>query len=112
MRPRPWRVVLFTCLHGAVTLGFLLYAMQGLARLDGFEAPHGAATAAIAADVLILPGYLLWTPWASKNLPNVVEWLLFVANSALWGFVISLIAGVMSPRRDRSRSNKPYGFSL
>lgn len=96
-------------MHAVVTLGLLLYAMQGLSRLDGFEATQGAATAAMAADVLMLPGRLSWTPWVSKNLPNAFEWLLFVANSALWGFAISLMAG-MIPRRDRSRGNKPHEF--
>ena len=46
-------------------------------------------TAGIAADVLALPGYVLWTTGASKNLPNALEWLLFLANSALWGLVLS-----------------------
>ncbi len=27
----------------------------------------------------------LWTSWASKNLPNLVEWLVFMGNSVLWG---------------------------
>jgi hypothetical protein len=101
-------------MHGAVTLGLLFYAMQGLSEIDGFEASQSVANAATAADVLMLPGYLLWTPWASKNLPNVVEWLLFVANSALWGFTISFIAGMMSRRWERPghATNKLNGFCL
>ena len=51
------------------------------------------------ADVLMMPGLLLWTPWASKNLPNAVEWLLFVGNSAVWGFLISTIVGLVATRR-------------
>lgn len=97
-------------MHGAVTLGLMLYAMYGWSRrFDGFEAPQSAATAAIAVDVLSLPGSLLWTSWASKNLPNAVEWLLFVANSALWGLVISIVLGMTSTRRKRPRQTNRFG---
>jgi hypothetical protein len=44
-----------------------------------------------AADVLLLPGSVAWTPWASKNLPNAVEWVLFMGNSLLWGFLVALL---------------------
>ena len=39
-------------------------------------------------SVLILPAGWLWTSWASKTLPNAVEWLLVMFNSLLWGYVI------------------------
>jgi len=38
-----------------------------------------------AATVLSAPGRWLWTSWASRNLPDVVEWALVLANSLLWG---------------------------
>ena len=81
MGPRLKRVLLFTCLHAVITLGLSLYAMY--ATSEGFEASQAAATAAVAADVLMLSGSLLWTSWASQNLSNALEWLLFVTNSAL-----------------------------
>jgi hypothetical protein len=45
----------------------------------------GASTADKAADVFMLPLTALWGPWAGSHLPNGLEWLLFAANSALWG---------------------------
>jgi hypothetical protein len=94
------RLVLYACIHAIVTLGLAIYAMSGMSeRFDGFEMSQGAATAEIAADILMLPGYLLWTSWASKNLPDALEWLLFAANSALWGMVISVLFGIRLMRR-------------
>lgn len=94
------RVVLYACIHAVLTLGLGTYAMAGmLDRFDGFEMSQGAATAEVAASVLMMPGYLLWTSWASKNLPNSLEWMLFAANSALWGTVISALIGIRSMRR-------------
>jgi hypothetical protein len=43
------------------------------------------------AEILMQPGMSLWTPWMSKNMPNIVEWTLCVANSLLWGLVFALI---------------------
>jgi hypothetical protein len=94
------RIALFTSLHAVLTLGLGFYAMTA-GDIDGFEAPQRAAYAQLAADVLMLPGQLVWTSWASKNLPNVVEWLVFIANSALWGLLFSAAVGVASARRLR-----------
>ena len=101
-------MVLFSCLHAVVALGLLGYATAGsLLRFDGFEALRGSMTAGIAADVLALPGYVLWTTGASKNLPNALEWLLFLANSALWGLVLSATWGlVFASRVRRHRGNE------
>jgi hypothetical protein len=95
MRLRARRVVLFTFLHAVLTLALSVYAMTA-GGIDHLEAPQRAASAEVAADVLMLPGQLLWTTWASKNLPNAVEWLLFLANSALWGLVLSAAMGMVS----------------
>ena len=38
-----------------------------------------------ACKLLGLPAVALWTPWMSRNAPDAVEWLLFGANSLLWG---------------------------
>ena len=44
--------------------------------------------------VLMQPAMSLWTPCMSKNMHNVVEWLLFFSNSLLWGVVIALLINV------------------
>jgi hypothetical protein len=88
MVPAVRRVAIIACIHAIVTLGLLAYCMD-MSAVDGFKPPQSTRVAATAAHGLMLPGYLLWTSWASKNLPNSLEWLLFIANSGLWGFVIS-----------------------
>ena len=106
MRPRLWWVVLCTCLHAIVTLALEMYAMTGSSRrFDGFAGPRGSAAAGTVAAVLMSPGYVLWTTWASKNLPNAVEWLVYLANSALWGFLFSLAIAISARclRLHRSR---------
>ena len=111
MRPRLWWVVVFTCLHAIVTLVLVLYAGAGSSlRFDGFAAPRGSAAAGTVAEVLMSPGYLIWTTWASKDLPNAVQWLVYLANSALWGVLSSIaIAKVSAQRLRANRSRREAG---
>jgi hypothetical protein len=103
MAPQPKRIVLFAGAHALLTLALSFYYTSAMteAVLPGQmpEISDRADYAGLAADILMFPGYLLWTPWASKNLPNVLEWLLFIANSALWGLVISAVVKEVSARR-------------
>jgi hypothetical protein len=48
----------------------------GSARFDNPELPQTFVESAAegAANVLMLPARLLWTSWASRNLPNFLEW--------------------------------------
>ena len=85
MRP----FVLFSVAHAVLTMGLLLYAFAGT-PLDGDRWP-GSKLAGTAIQILMFPGVLLWTRWASENLPNAVELLLFAANSALWGLFAVLL---------------------
>ena len=54
------------------------------------------------AGVLIHPGASIWTPWMSKNMPNIVEWMVWAGNILLWGFVIALLinARALTAKRD------------
>lgn len=45
------------------------------------------------ADVLMSPGRYIWTSWASKNLHDAFEWILLIANSALWGVALAYVFG-------------------
>jgi hypothetical protein len=95
-------LVLFTCVHAMLALGTSLYAMAASStRFDNPELPPAFAVsaAAIGANVLMSPGLLVWTSWASKNLSNGVEWLLFLANSASWGALGVVIATKFSNAR-------------
>jgi hypothetical protein len=72
----------------------------------------GASTALKAADVLMLPLALDWGPWASSHLRNALQWLLFVANSALWGerWPQPRVGSVREDQKlvERSVDNGPY----
>lgn len=60
------------------------------------------------AGFLLLPGCLVWTSWMSKNMPNFIEWALFLANSALWGFGIAFVIERLSIRwRQRAQARVP-----
>jgi hypothetical protein len=97
-------LVLFTCVHGVITLGCAVYNMAvSSAQFDNPELPRTFLASAVegTANALMLPARLAWTSWASKHLPNFLEWLLFVANSALWGLVGVAVTNAISSRRHR-----------
>src|SRR5687767_6979620 len=99
MRRNTKRFVAFTSLHAILALGAVLYAMAaGSAQFDNPDLPRmvGADIVEATANTLTLPGRLLWTSWASQNLPNVVEWVLFIANSVLWGALAVTLTNVVS----------------
>ena len=100
MHPMPKRVLLFGAMHAIVTLCLVVYANYGSSlRFDGFQPLRGWAAAGTASQILMMPGYLLWTTWASRNLPDALEWLLLLANSALWGLASSALVWLLFTRR-------------
>jgi hypothetical protein len=106
LRRKFWLFVMLTCLHCAVTLGVAIYAMAALSEQS--DAPRLDRTVAeIAAnsitEVLMAPLFLFWTPWASQHLPNSIEWLVFVANSALWAAVGVIVITRLSRWRNPHR---------
>jgi hypothetical protein len=73
----------------------------GSAQFDNPDLPRmlGASVAQAMANTLTLPGRLLWTSWASRNLPNAIEWTLFIANSVLWSAVALAVTNALVKRR-------------
>jgi len=94
---------MFACIHFVVTFGLFFYGFD-LSAIDGIESPRSKVLAMTVVQTLMLPGYLLWTPWASKNLPNAFQWLLEISNSLLWGVFIAAVAVGISARRSRSKN--------
>ena len=45
----------------------------------------------VLTPILMQPAVSLWTPWMSKHMPNLVECLVFFANSMLWGFGVVVV---------------------
>jgi hypothetical protein len=101
------RFLLAACAHALVTLCLIVYASASSSA--AFDNPDMAPSrigeaAAHVAGVLLLPCRLLWTPWASQNLPNSLEWVGFLANSGLWSLGILAAAAMVSRAMRRSRA--------
>lgn len=54
----------------------------------------------IFAKILMQPFYSLWTPWMSRNMPDIVENLFFFGNSILWGLGIATGVRIWTARRN------------
>jgi len=80
-------LVLTVCFLAAFTLGMERFN-EGDANEGAVEYVTGSLT-----NILMIPGKYIWTPWASKNLHNVFEWMLLIANSALWGITLAYVYG-------------------
>ena len=74
-----------------------------LSAIDRFVGP--------LAEILMQPGMSLWTPWMSKNMPNIVEWTLCVANSLLWGLFFALILNFPALLKGKTLNNKGHSIS-
>ena len=101
MTLRMRRFLLWTSAHALLTMCAIVYASAASsANFDNPELPRSATgrASAIAANTLMLPGSLVWTAWASRNLPNALEWLLFLANSSVCGLAVVGVSA-MVPRR-------------
>ena len=59
---------------------------DGKGEITAFEAMSQKITV-----VLMSPVYLLWNSWASKNIHDAIEFVLFIFNSILWGTVAEYI---------------------
>ena len=102
------RFLLFTFSHAALTIALTVYALS--AAMAEFDHPErrpsqSAAVAGDVAGVLGSPLRLLWTSWASTNLPNALEWLWFLSNSALWGLGLTLLTCLRSNHYARTQPN-------
>ncbi len=100
------RTLIFSCIHFTVLITCLITSFSlGMSRFDtgdGNETIIETVTGTIT-NILIVPANYLWTPWASKNLSNIVEWILFLSNSLLWGYVAAFMY---------SKFKKPHNQSL
>ena len=80
-------LVLTVCFLTAFTL-----SMERFDKGDINESAVEYVTGSLA-NILMAPGMYIWTPWASKNLHNAFEWMLVIANSALWGITLAYVYG-------------------
>ena len=81
------RIAIFTFIHLGILFAFFTISFSaGMDEFDGkgevtaFEEMSQKITV-----VLMSPVYFLWNSWASKNIHDAIEFVLFVFNSILWG---------------------------
>lgn len=55
------------------------------------------------AEILMQPMFSLWTPWMSRNMPDIVEWLILFGNSVLWGMGIAAGIQIWTTIRHRRK---------
>ncbi len=99
--------ILIALVHFVLSFGSLLISISsGLDAFDNpdYQRPLTENIINIIAYILMLPFYLIWSPWMSKHLPDFVEWILFLSNSLLWGFVIALCINLKSLMKKRNRN--------
>ncbi|MHC4489204.1 MAG: hypothetical protein ACYSW7_08530 [Planctomycetota bacterium] len=53
------------------------------------------------SSILMQPVKCIWTPWMSKNMPDAIEWILFMFNSVLWGLGLSLLWHRIRPSKNK-----------
>ena len=91
--------IIFAVVH--FLLAFFLLAFAFGSTMEAFDKPDYQPTliehiAEWTSGILLQPLISLWTTWMSKNMPNYVEWILFLGNSLLWGFAIALLINIRS----------------
>ncbi|MHC4517726.1 MAG: hypothetical protein ACYTAS_03985 [Planctomycetota bacterium] len=94
--------------HFVLASALLLFAVgAGMEALDNpdYQESGTERVAARLVEVLFQPLWSLWTPWMSKNMPRLLEWVLSAANSLLWGFAIALIAHIPALVKRRQPNN-------
>lgn len=107
--------LVMTGIHFVLATSSVIIAFSS--RMEAFDNPHYEPSViervtCQLSGILMQPGMSLWTPWMSKNMPNVVEWGLFVINSLLWGIVLAFILNVPAlVKGKRSDNNRVHSIS-
>jgi len=107
--------VVLAGMHFILAIGSIGIAFGlGMRAFDNpdYQPPRIERIAARLAGVLAQPGRSLWTPWMSRNMPDVVEWGLCLINSVLWRAILALILNVpMVLRQKRAETNGAHSIS-
>lgn len=85
--------ILTACHLVALWVVFFITFAAGMEQFDNPERMLTTVEKVAHAVLMVLwqPAYSLWTPWMSKHMPDILEWMLLFANSMLWGFVLALL---------------------
>lgn len=95
------RILAFAVLHLVITIGCVMFSFA--VGMDRFDNPRDPTLIENAfkniTQVLMSPLFWLWTPWMSKNVHNIIEWLLFILNSGLWALLIEYFYSIYKLRK-------------
>jgi len=95
-----FKVWLIASLGHFIFMGVLLFYGFDLKPIDtGIPSPASKQIASQITRILMMPLVALWNMWTSKNIPNILEWILILFNSSLWGVVIAFIYSKYFPRK-------------
>ncbi len=87
--------IIVAVVHFAVMFNMMIVAAGSIVKNLGdadYEPPTKfEQIAESTSEILMQPGYSLWTPWMGKNLPDFIEWIFVIGNSLLWGFAIAML---------------------
>jgi uncharacterized membrane protein len=68
------------------------------------ETPKITILLHLTSSILMQPFKCILTPWMSKNMPNAIEWTLFMFNSVLWGLGLSLLWQRIGPSKNQLKN--------
>jgi len=105
------QMVILTVIHIIMTIGSVMLSFgSGMEAFDNqdYQPSMIGRIADHLAGILTQPALSLWTPWMSKNMPNMLEWVLFIANSMLWGAVVAFLINATALRMKKKSDNKSW----
>ena len=87
------RILFISLVHfGILVILFIISFSAGMDEFDGKrEITEFERLSGIITEILMSPVGLLWNSWASKNIHDVIENILFIANSFIWGVSIEYL---------------------
>ena len=93
------RTIILAALHFILMLACVMFSVgSSMEAFDDLDCQSSAFEGLVSglADILMQPESSLW----ASELPDAVEWGLCLANSLLWGLVLTLVFGyVIQPAR-------------
>ena len=82
------KMIILGAIHAVVTIGLIVYSTGGSVVLFGDPDPSltgNQKTVATVASVLMQPAYSVWNTGLLDSVPQFGNWILFGANSLVWG---------------------------
>ena len=100
-------VLICAMVHLAVTIASFAWTFAMVsARFDDASIPETRFEVVTSAlvQVLTMPARLIWERWPIA-LPGVIQWMVILLNSALWGIAAAAIIGLCHHARDAKRTD-------